>query len=115
MINLTIENNELVLRLPIKEKGTYTYGDGEYEVDSLCGLKWGDEYSIASMNYLDYKDDFQAGMPIIMLEDKEEWERVCKELKLSQFFYDKCARCNEILTGAFTIDKDGKYICLIHE
>lgn len=115
MKNITIENDELVLRIPMKNVGEYTYGGGEYEVENLCGLKWGDEYYIASMNYLDYKDDFQAGMPIIVLEDKEEWLEVCEKFRLSQFFYDKCAKCKEVLTGAFTIDKDGGYICLEHE
>lgn len=113
--SITQEKDELVLRIPMRERSTYTYGEGEYEVDSLCGMAWGDEYSIASLNYLDYKDDFQAGMPIIMLEDKEEFEAVCKKFNLMQFIYNKCAKCGDVLTGCFTIDDDGKDICLEHK
>ena len=112
---ITIENDMLVLRIPTKYTSTHTYGDGEYTVDNLCGLKWGDEYSIATMNYLDYKDDYQVGMPVIMLEDKEEWEEVCKEFHLSQFFYDKCAICKDVMVGCFTINNKGENICLSHE
>jgi hypothetical protein len=113
--SITQENSELVLRIPMRERSTYTYGEGEYEVDSLCGLAWGDEYSIASLNYLDYKDDFQVGMPIIMLEDKEEWEAVCKKFNLMVFEYRKCAKCKEVLSGCFTIDDDGNDVCIEHE
>lgn len=113
--SITKEGNELVLRIPLKEKGTYTYGDGEYEVDSLCGLDWGGEYSIAFLNYLDYKNDYQVGMPIIMLEDKERWEEVCKKFNLMKFEYSRCNQCKEVLTGCHTIDDDGKGICLEHE
>ena len=105
----------LVLHIPMKQSGEFTYGEGEYEVDNLCGLKWGDEYSIASMNYLDYKDDFQVGMPLIILEDKEEWEEVCGKFHLTQFYYDKCAECGDILSGCFTINNKGQNICLDHE
>ena|SRR3990167_6365380 len=112
---ITQENSELVIRIPLRYKSTYTYGEGEYEVDNLCGCDWGGEYSIASLNYLDYKDDFQLGMPLIMLEDKEEFEAVCKKFNLMVFEYHRCAKCKEVLTGCFTIDDNGKDICLEHK
>ena len=113
---IKIENEELVLRLPTKITSTTTYGKEKYTVDTLCGLAWGDEYSIAYLIYLDYKDNFQAGMPIIILEDREEWEKVCKKFNLMQFDYRKCAfkGCKEILSGCFTINNKGEYICADH-
>lgn len=113
--SITRENNELVLRIPMREKSTYTYGDGEYEVDTLCGLDYGGEYSIASLNYLDYKDSYQCGCPILMINDKDEWEEICKKYNLMTFIYNRCAKCGDVLMGCFTIDKDGKDVCLEHE
>lgn len=75
--NLDIVGNELILKIPLLQKGKYTYSDdknAEWEQPNICGLIWGDEYSIASLNYLDYKDDLQCGMPILMIDSREELE-----------------------------------------
>lgn len=113
--SITKENNELVLRIPLTYKNEYTYGDGEYEADMLCGLDWGGEYCIAQLIYLDYKDDYQVGMPIIMIDEKYEWEELCKKFNLMKFEYQRCAKCKDVLIGCFTMDDDGNYICADHE
>lgn len=112
-MNITKENNELVLCIPLTQKGSYTYGEGEYEVDNLVGIDNGEyDYTISYLNYLDYKDDFQEGMPIINITEKEEFESACKILGLQIWKHNKCNKCKKTIYGSFTIDEDGKDICL---
>jgi hypothetical protein len=111
-MDITKENNYLVLKIPLRSKGEFTYGDGTYEVDNLVGIDNGDlDYTISQMNYLDYKDDYQESMPIIHFCDKEEFEKVCKDFNLQIWKHKKCAKCRQVIYGASTI-KNEKTICL---
>jgi hypothetical protein len=64
----------ITLTLPRYMKGTYTYGEGEWEEDALC--VWINEkhedYSLNHTQYLDYKDALQATSPIVHFDDMKE-------------------------------------------
>lgn len=65
---------DIHITLPHKQKGEYTYGDGEWERDALCVVineKY-QEYTLNRTIYLDYKDSLQAGQTIVYFDNEQE-------------------------------------------
>src|SRR3990167_6620391 len=114
--NISRENNELVIRIPLTQKGSYTYGDGEWEVQNLIGV-WVEkengmgEGSLSQANYLDYKDDLQEGMPIVMFYEKEELVEVCRKYNIELWEHDYCRNCEETIYGSFSWNDNSEPIC----
>lgn len=115
-MNIKKEGDELVVRIPLTQKGTYTYGDGEWEQDNLIGV-WCEnangmgEGSISLLNYLDYKDDLQEGMPLVMFYDREELLEACKEIGIEVWEHDYCRKCKKTIYGSFKWNDKNEPIC----
>lgn len=111
-MKITKENNELVLRLPLLQTSYDAIGEEIGQVLALVGVIDGKNFSINYLNDLGYKGDIQLGMEVIMLSDRIELDRVCKELGLDIWVYNRCNKCNKVLYGSYTVDKDMKPICM---
>ena len=116
------EKNELVIippfpkqviRVPLTQKGDTTYGKGKWEMPNLLGIIVGDEYSISQLIYLDYKDSIQEGMPIIMFNDKEELEEVCKKYGIEIWEHEICSKCKKVLRSCHSWGDKGSE-CIEH-
>jgi len=87
-LKLTKEGDEIVVRIPLWQEGKCTYGEGSYKKKNLIGVISDDEITINYLIYLDYKESFQVGNPIIhwiwqpTKQDKKEFEELCKKLEL---------------------------------
>ena len=83
------ENKEAVFKIPLWQKQSNLYMDDKDlgETHNLIGViargKDNDIYSISQLIDLNYKDDQQEGMPIIMFYDEEELKDACKILGIS--------------------------------
>ena len=109
-MNITKENEELVLRIPLKQKmyNHYMGDDPVGEMDNLVGIVAGRDCSISQLIDMDYKGKPpQEGQPIIMFSDKEELEEECKKLGINIWELPLCAYCNEAIRGVFTIGEKG--------
>ncbi len=115
-MKITKENDELVLRIPLKQKqyNHYESDDAVGETDNLIGIIAGNEYSLSQLIDLSYKDDQQEGSPIIMFDSKEELEKVCKELDIDIWIHPVCSVCRKAIRGVHTWGDKGAE-CLEHE
>ena len=70
------------------------------------------EQGIYQLNDLGYKGDIQLGGPLIFtcMED-DEFRKLCKELGIDIWEYNKCVECNEVLWGTHTMNDKGP-ICM---
>lgn len=110
-MKITKENNELIVRLPLKQKSYDAIGEYTHDTANLIGVIAGNEYSISQLIDLGYKGDQQEGMPIIMFEDREELEKVCKDFDIDIWTLPVCVECNKPIRGCFTMNDKGN-ICL---
>ena len=108
-MNITKENNELVLRIPLKQEINNPYWDEKdvKETDNLIGIIAGNEYSLSQLIDLDYADKQQEGSPIIMFDDREELEKVCKDFGIEIWELPICGTCGKAIRGAFATNKKG--------
>lgn len=112
-MNITEEEGELVLRIPLKQKVNNCYMEDSAlgETANLIGVIAAGEYSISQLNDLSYKGDQQEGSPIIMFDDREELERVCKELDIDIWEHPVCSVCKKALRGMHTWGDNGPECC----
>ena len=88
-MKITKENKEAIIRIPLYQKQCNPYMDNKDlgETHNLVGIiakgKGNDIYSISHLIDLNYKDDQQEGMPIIMFYDEEELKNACKILGIN--------------------------------
>ena len=101
------ENDELVLRLPLKQKNYDAVNQYIGDVDNLVGVVAGNEFSISHLIALGYKDDIQEGSPVIMFDTKEEMEKVCKQFNLDIWTHEVCAYCEKAIYGSYTFGDKG--------
>lgn len=61
------------VRIPKKQTGEYTYGDGTWTEDNVCVYIDNRmcDYTLNHLIYLDYKDSLQVGAPILHFDSKE--------------------------------------------
>lgn len=97
----SIENDELVVRIPLTQPVNNPYEDTERLTDNLIGIIAGDEYTISQLNDLDYKGSQQEGMPIIYFDSREELEEACKIGGISIWEHPLCAYCHRAIRGSF--------------
>ena len=113
-MKLKRENEKLIVEIDLWQK-SYDALDNEIgSVSNVVGVIAGDfEQGIYQVNDLGYKDSTQLGSPIVMtyFED-EEFRKICEELKINVWEYETCSECNKTLWGGFTINKEGKNVCL---
>jgi len=108
-MKITKENNELVVRIPLKQKINNPYLDENdlTETDNLVGIIAGKEYSLSQLVDLDYKGDQQEGSPILIFDDREELEKVCKDFGIEIWEHPICETCGRVIRGVFTINRWG--------
>jgi len=107
-IEIKKEKDTLVVKIPLKQTGKYTYGDEKWFAPNLVGIIAGDEFSLSQMIYLDYKDDYQEGSPIIMFDTKEELEKICRDFNISIWEHSVCKYCNKAIRGSYTFGSKGE-------
>ena len=108
-MNIKKENNELVIRIPMKQKINNPYLDDKdlSDTDNLVGIIAGNEYSISYLIDLDYKGTQQEGSPIIMFDTREELEKVCKDFGIQLWEQPLCGTCGKAIGGSFTTNEKG--------
>ena len=108
-MKITKENDELVVRIPLKQKINNSYMDEKdlYDTDNLVGIIAGDEYTLSHLVDLNYKDSQQEGMPILYFNTKEELEKVCKDFNIMVWEHPLCNYCGKVIRGTHTIGEKG--------
>ena len=111
-MEISKENNQLVIKIPLRQKiyNSYMPDEDLGETDNLVGIIVGDEFTISQLIDMDYKSkDDQEGMPIIHFNSKEELEAACKigNIKIWGLPPQICAYCNKTIRGSFTIGEKG--------
>lgn len=103
---ITIENNNLVIRIPLKQNRYNIYmGDDPVGVmDNILGVIEGDEFGFAHWIDMDYsgKEDQISEMFYKFWGSEDEFKELCKELNIYCFEYSTCSKCNKVLYGSFT-------------
>jgi len=74
----------ITLKIPKRQSGEYTYGDGRYTVDNVmvCIDKKYNVYTLNYVIYLDYKDSLQLGNPILHFDNEKEAVKFANDYKL---------------------------------
>lgn len=108
-MKITKEQDELVLRLPLKQKINNPYMEDEDlgMTDNLIGIIAGDEYTISHLNDLNYKDSQQEGMPIIYFNSEEGLREACKICSINIWQHPLCAYCNKATRGSYQLGEKG--------
>lgn len=101
-MNITKENNELVLRLPLRQNSYDAVGELVGETDNLIGVIAGNEYTISQLIDLGYKGDQQEGGAIINFNTCEELEDICKQFGIQIWEHLLCSECGSVIRGACT-------------
>lgn len=107
-MEITKEGDEMVVRLPLRQETFDCVGELVGETDNLVGVIDGDIYTISQMIDMTYKNKApQEGMPFVMLPNREEFERVCKDFNLQIWELPNCAYCSKSIRGSFTLSDKG--------
>lgn len=79
---------------------------------NLIGVIEGDNCSISHLIDLSYKGDQQIGMPIIQTDmEKDEFRKICEELKIDCYEYPICQMCGKVIYGCFTMNEKYDTLC----
>lgn len=116
MNKITIENGELVIRIPLKTKRHNCYeaeGNPNYvgeEMDNIIGIIAGNEYGFAYQIDMSYagkanqiSDFFYKEMDL----SKDDFEKLCTELKINSYEYQTCTECFKPIYGCSTWGNKG--------
>lgn len=94
------EDNQLVLRLDLKQPSYDALGLHTHNTDNLIGVIADKEFSISQLIDLGYKGSQQEGMPIIMFDTKEDLQKICKEFGLNIWEHELCVNCKSVIRGS---------------
>ena len=110
---ITKENNELVIRIPLKQEVYNPYSDSvEGEIDNITGLIEGDRVGFAYLIDRSYKGK-SPDLGTMFYEDYMEHDKfrsLCKGLGLGLWETPVCSCCGKLLYGSFTLNDNG-YMC----
>ena len=108
-MKITKQGDYMIVSIPLKqeENNCYMHDEDLGEVDNLMGVIAGDSFSLSQSIDLSYKGDTQEGMPILMFNDREELEKVCKEFNIMIWEHPTCAYCKGVIRGCFTYGSKG--------
>jgi len=121
MNKITKNKTHLIIKIPLRTKRFNPYnemylGDGYTgDMDNIIGLiipdKRSSEPEIGFANYIDMdykgKEDQWTNIFYHYYGDKEDFIKLCKDLKIDIYEYSKCAYCGGPIYGCFTHGKKG--------
>lgn len=106
-MKISKENQELVIRIPLKQDSFDAADTLIGRVPNVIGVIAGQEYTLSHLIDLGYKGDQQEGSPIIYFDNKEEFDKVCKDNDIDIWQHDLCAYCHEVIRGSCTVGNKG--------
>lgn len=115
-MNITRENDKLVLRIPLKQNmyNPYMGDDSVGMCDNLVGIIAGSKYSLSQLIDMDYKDKGpQEGSPYIMFDTEEGLLETCKMFDIQVWRHSVCTfpKCGKVLRGVMTMGDNGVECC----
>ena len=111
-MEITKEENDLVIHLPIEQEAFDAIGELVGRVPNLIGVMAGDEQGIHQSIDMTYKGkDPQIGDRLIQTYyENNEFKKKCEEWKINIFECPICGFCQRPIWGSFTF-KEGKISC----
>jgi len=119
--NISIEKNNLVIKIPLKTKRYNPYeADTTEEMDNIVATIDKDKHGNEEMGFcncidMSYKGkgDQHTDFFYKYWGEKEEFKKLCKELKIDIIEYPICAYCGGSIYSAFTLGEKGNmcYSC----
>jgi len=111
-MNITKENNELVIRLPL-EQDALDYTDNKVgTIPAILGVIAGDEQGICGLIDMTYKGKGPQMSDFIVKTcySRDDFIKKCEEWGIDFFEYPTCGFCHKAIFGSFTME-DGKNMC----
>ena len=101
-MKITTENNQLVIRIPLKQDRYDYFGDKVGNCDNIIGIICGDEIGFAYQIDMSYKDKAPQWTDIFLKywNGEDEFRTLCKQLKIDIYEYPLCSKCNNPIYGA---------------
>jgi len=110
MEKFSTENEELVIRIPLKQRCSNVYDDELGETDNIVGVaneKVGiGFYQLIDMSYKG-KSPQLGGLLCTYGGDSDSFRKLCKKLKIDIWEFSVCAYCGEPIYGCFVGGKKG--------
>jgi len=116
MERITKDKDNLIINLTIplktKRQNPYDESPGE-EMNNIIGVIDGHEIGFANVIDMSYKGkaDQTSRIHYLYHGDKEEFRKLCKDLKIDIEEYESCIKCNKSVYGAYQWTKEGP-ICM---
>ena len=101
-MNITKENDEIVVRIPLKQKIYNPYCAEDADIgytDNLYGVIAGYEYTISQLIDLDYKSSQQEGRAILHLDSEKHLREICEEFNIQLIVHQMCDYCHRPIYG----------------
>jgi len=111
-MNITRENNELVIRLPLEQNSYDAIGELVGKVPNLIGVIAGDEQGIHQSIDMTYKGKSPQvdGLLVQTYYSNDEFIKKCAEWGIDVIEYSSCGFCQKTIWGLCTY-KEGKLCC----
>jgi hypothetical protein len=111
-MNITRENNELVIRLPMEQDSYDAIDELVGRVPNLIGVIAEDEQGIHQSIDMTYKgkDPQVDGLLVQTYYPKDEFIKKCAEWGISIIEYSNCGFCQKTIYGSCTL-KNGELCC----
>ena len=118
MNKIYIKHDNLVIEVPLKTRRFNYYeveGNPDYvgeEMEAIIGVIAGDEIGFAYQIDMSYAGKADQIFDFFYKYDgtKEQFEKLCTELKINSYEYETCTKCHKPIYGCSTW-KDGGVIC----
>jgi ribosomal protein L32 len=114
--NITREDGDLVVRIPLKQNQYNHYMSDEPigETNNLVGVIADSDYTLSHSIDMSYcGKPPQEGMPILHFDSRAELENVCKEYGIAILEHDLCTKCGKVIYGTSSWGDKGEE-CVEH-
>lgn len=121
-MKITKDEKNLIITIPLKQKGSNPYDESIYELDNIIGAIMGNEYGFMGLNDMSYcgKDPQISDWFVKFSEisdnsyqdedrkEKTKWFKdLCKRLDIELYVYPICAYCKKVIFGSHTFGSKG--------